>query len=184
MADRDAESQRASFERAASGAGRVRGLFRGVDLDLVLKAGERSVLIDHQRGRQQSPSATRSVPRMTVILALAAAERWRTMPDRENLIGRRHRLADRSIAWDEAFGKADDSGRVFRGFEDGPLGERDRLEWGGRKPQVGKCESDHVHVHYSRKRRAVIVPCARGAANRRRCLRSDRKPSHHFQRGS
>ena len=53
VANRDAESQRPGLKDTPPGTGRVNAFFRGVDLDFVLKSGDRSVRIDHQSGRYQ-----------------------------------------------------------------------------------------------------------------------------------
>ena len=51
VADRDTEGKRGRLKDAATRAWCVGALFGGVDLDLVLKARDRSVLIDNQGGR-------------------------------------------------------------------------------------------------------------------------------------
>ena len=53
VADRDAECQRTGLENAPPGTGRIDAFLGRIDLDLVLEAGDRSVLIDHQRGGEQ-----------------------------------------------------------------------------------------------------------------------------------
>src|SRR5687767_2853554 len=55
VADGDAERQGAGLEHASPGAGRVGTLLGGVDLDLVLETGERSISVDDQ-GRDQEPT--------------------------------------------------------------------------------------------------------------------------------
>ena len=53
VANGDAEGQRAGLEDATLGAGRVAGLFGGVELDLVLKAADPAVGVDDQRGEPE-----------------------------------------------------------------------------------------------------------------------------------
>ncbi len=54
VANRDAERQRPGLKHAALGARRVNALFRRIELDLVLKSGDRTIRIDHERANQQS----------------------------------------------------------------------------------------------------------------------------------
>ena len=62
-------------------------------------------------------------------------------------IGRRHGLADPSIAGDEAFREADDPCSLDGGSIDGLLGERDRLLGSGREPEIGECDADDCHTN-------------------------------------
>src|SRR5262245_58883181 len=53
MADNNTEGQGAGLKDAAARTRRIRAFFARVDLDLVLEAGPRPVLIDNEGGRHQ-----------------------------------------------------------------------------------------------------------------------------------
>ena len=53
-------------------------------------------------------------------------------------------FADSSVAGDEAFRKANDPCSLDGGLIDGLHGERDRLLWSGREPDIGECDSKRV----------------------------------------
>jgi len=72
MADHNTEGQGTGLEDMSAGAGRVGALFRGVNLDLVLKPKQLSVAIDNEN-RDPPIRINESVPRRTATLALAAA---------------------------------------------------------------------------------------------------------------
>src|SRR5207244_1066007 len=120
-------------------------LFGGVDLDLVLKARDRSVLMDNQGGRHECTvnKAFRSENDGEVCLRGCLGDDGPGAFE-ELRIGRRHGFAH-SIAGDEAFRKADDPYSLDGGLIDGLHGERDRLLRSGRGPDIGECDWKLVH---------------------------------------
>src|SRR5262245_45203313 len=56
IADSNTESQRAGLKHAAAGTRRIRAFFARSDLNLVLEARPRPILIDNEGGRHQSAS--------------------------------------------------------------------------------------------------------------------------------
>ena len=110
VADRDTERQGAGVKNSSARAWRIRALFRGVDLDFVLKPRDRSVGIDHQGGCNQCSfnKAFRSEHDGDVRLRGRAADRGPGAFEKIR-IGRRHALADSAIARYEALRKANDA---------------------------------------------------------------------------
>jgi hypothetical protein len=146
VADGDAKRQRPGSKDVALRSLSVRALFGRIDLDLVLKPGDRSIPIDHQRGRQQD----------AVDDALGAendgdAPRASGGGDgrpgalEEDRIRRRHPSPGGAIARHEALRKADDIRARGRSLRDGVFSERHRLGRRRRKPEIGKRDSDHGH---------------------------------------
>ncbi len=147
VADRYTERHRAGLKDAAAGAWSVGALFRGVYLDLVLKARGRSVRIDNEGGRQQRTvdEAFCSENGSDVGFRGGFGEH-RPGAFEELGIGSRHGLPRPSIARHEAFRKTDDSRPFDGGLFDRLLCERNRLLRTGRKPDIGKRDSKWLHA--------------------------------------
>ena len=95
----------------------------------------------------RAPSTMRSVPRTTARFAFAAAAaNGGPGAFEERRVGRRHRLPHSPVAGNEAFRKADEAGALDGRLSDGLFGQRDRLLGSRREPDVGECDSKHVHL--------------------------------------
>src|SRR5207245_10058087 len=78
----------------------------------------------------------------------------------ERRVGGRRRLPHSSVAGSEAFRKADEACALDGRLSDGLFGQRDRLLGSRREPDVGECDSKHVHV---------VIPILASFWNRTRC---------------
>jgi GNAT superfamily N-acetyltransferase len=150
MANHDTEGQRAGFEDLPKSARRIGSFFRRIDLDLVLKTGDRPIGMDDHRGRSQR-----------VVNESLRAENHRDpgfcrrftndvrSTFEETGIGRRHAGSRSPVTWNEAFGKANDLRGFPRSLSDGRRSEANRLFGSLRKPDIGESDSNRVHNRVS-----------------------------------
>ena len=146
VADGDAERQRTGLEHASPRARRVRAVFGGIHLRLVLKSDDRSVPIEDDRRD----------PQVAVDHALGAddrdepglcARRCEAGPCsfEKSRIRRQHDMRADPVSRYEALGKGDQAGAGRGGRGDGAFGESDRLFSGGRKSEVGQGDAESAH---------------------------------------
>jgi hypothetical protein len=153
VADRDTERQGTGAKNSAASPWRICALFRGVDLNLVLKPRDRSVGIDHQGGCNQCSfnKAFRSEHDGHIRLRGRAPDRGPGAFEKIR-IGGWHALAAPPIARHEALRKANDARALDRRLINTLLRERDRLIRTARKPNIGKRDSKTIQVLAFRKK--------------------------------
>src|SRR5438552_2275726 len=146
VADRDTEGQIAGVKDATTRAWCIRSVFARVDLYLVLKARDRSVLIDHERRRDECAVDETFRPQYDAdVRRRGGVGDGRPRALEELGIGRRHDMAQPPIAGDEALGKADDPRSLAPGLTDGSAGKGNRLLRTGGKSQIGERDAKRVH---------------------------------------
>lgn len=126
MANGNTERQFPGLKHATARPGRVRTLFRRVNLNLVLKPSDRAVRIDDQ-GRRHEPTRNNAFgPEHDRDLRLPGRNRDHGPSAFQKLgIGGSDAPTNRPISRDEALRKTHDLRPLGGAFRDGPLGQRD-----------------------------------------------------------
>src|SRR5260370_7736765 len=143
MADGDTKRHRTGLENLPPGTRRIDTVLGGVELDFVLETGDGSMSIDNQCGCQQG-----------AIDDAFGAENNREPSLRggrcdggpgafeKRRVGGRHHLPRSSVAGNEAFWKADETGVRDGRLRAGLLAPRDPLLWRLREPERSQLASE------------------------------------------
>jgi len=148
VADRDAERHPGGLEHAAPGRRRqVRGVLRGIELHLVLKAEPRPVTPEHQRGGQNAALDHALGPEDH-----RDARRGRGRADRrpgaleERRIRRGRYMPEATIPGNVAFRKAHQRRALGARLRDRTLHSGDRVLGRARVTKVGEHDTDRGHA--------------------------------------
>jgi hypothetical protein len=149
VTDGNTEHERAGLKNLPPGSGRIRLVLRGVELDLVLEASDRSVSIDDQCGDQEGGvDDAFGAENNGEVRSCGGCRNDGPCAFEEHRVRGRHRLPAGPVTGNQAFRKADDGGAFDGRLSDRVFRQHDGLRGIRRNPDVGECDAEGAHSSF------------------------------------